>query len=229
MLDELAALDQEIRSCKHCGPILAQYPENPPGSTRGVVPRPILSPAIEAPIMLIGQAPGLTEYREGQPFAGSAGQEIRGLFVRCGLRHMEFDGTVYQTSAVKCFPGRKLNGERWEDRPPCATMHKLCGDFLSRQLDLVRPAVIVALGSVAMSSLDRLRRMTRRSLGEVVGTSEKWDDRTIVYLAHTSGTSRFLNSAANRDKQKCGMELLKTEIAALRAAGRLQTPAVMSS
>jgi uracil-DNA glycosylase family 4 len=215
---ELVNLDQEIRLCRSCENVLVGHPEDPPSVTRDVEPRPILSQPMRAPIMLVGQAPGLTEYRTGKPFSGPAGDGIRKLFAESGLHPSEFDRAVYQTSAVKCFPGRKRNRLRWEDRQPCGTMRRRCNTFLARQIELVEPRIIVAMGVVAMSALDRLRNVRRRALWDVVGTSELWGPIRLVYLSHTSGGNRSLNDPSNRAKQARATSILRAEVTGLRRA-----------
>jgi uracil-DNA glycosylase family 4 len=201
--------------------LLAKNPEDPLTSPRQVKPRPVLSASVCAPIMLLGQAPGLTEYRTGQPFSGQAGNSVRQLFGALGVPSSEFDRAVYQTSAVKCFPGRKLNkGGRSEDRPPCATMHRHCRSFLSRQIELVDPRLIITLGGAALAALDRLRGLPKRRLWEVVGTSENWGATRIVSIGHTSGANRSLNDAGNRAKQDRAFEILRRELLNQRISER---------
>lgn len=208
-------LESEIRSCTRCAMLLAVHPENPPRSMHGVLPKPIMSEPMRAPVMLIGQAPGLTEYETGRPFSGQAGDGIRKLFADCGVDPADFDRIVYQTSAVKCFPGRKKNKERWEDRQPSGVMLRYCSGFLERQINAVRPHLVVAMGGVATKAFDQIRGLPRRKLSDVLGTSESWQGITIVYLAHTSGGSRFLNDQANRIKQDRAKAILSSEVASL--------------
>jgi uracil-DNA glycosylase family 4 len=208
-------LDCEIRSCTRCAAVLAAHPENPPTAMRSVVSRPVLSPPMRAPLMLIGQAPGLTEYTTGRPFSGQAGDAIRQLFSSCGVPFMDFDRLVYQTSAVKCFPGRRKNRERWEDRPPCTTMLSHCSDFLARQIEEMQPKIIITLGSVAARALDKLRGIPRRPLSDVVGTTEHRGGTVIVFLAHTSGGSRFLSDESNKLKQERGKAAIASAVQSL--------------
>jgi uracil-DNA glycosylase len=84
--DQSLLLDQQIRSCRRCVDILARSPTNPPSDMSPTEPRPIASAVDHRPVMLIGQAPGLTEYRTGMPFQGGAGQQIRAIFCRSGSR-----------------------------------------------------------------------------------------------------------------------------------------------
>jgi uracil-DNA glycosylase family 4 len=171
--------------------------------------------------MLIGQAPGLREYDSGLPFQGPAGEDIRQFFATCGVRSGEFDHVVYQTSATKCFPGRKQNSDRWEDRQPDGKMLQACSGFLQRQIEIVAPYILVCLGGVAANALDKLRGCPSRRLGDVVGEVEEWGDRYIIFLAHTSGTSRFLNDGENKRRQKDGQRLLKHAVGMLRESGHL--------
>jgi uracil-DNA glycosylase len=212
-MPSVGELDKEIRSCAKCANILALWPEDGPPRGNPVVPRPVLSKPMSAPILLIGQAPGPTEYRTGRPFSGGAGDGIRELMAICGLPSAQFDQLVYQTSVVKCFPGRKLNGSRWEDRVPCGSMVSNCKPFLEAQIALVRPRLIVTLGGFPTLQLNRLRKIRgARPLSQLVGTVEDWKDIRILFLPHTSGKSRFFNADENKRKFKNAKELLSREI-----------------
>jgi uracil-DNA glycosylase family 4 len=218
----LQRLDAEIRSCVRCADSLIQCDVNPPSRPEKVVPRPILSTPFSASIMLIGQAPSLTEYDSGLPFQGQAGNGIRSLFAACDVRLHEFDSVVYQTSAAKCFPGRKLNKKgRPEERQPDGTMLRMCSGFLRSQIEIVNPRVVVCLGVVAAKAIDRLRGNPGRKLGNVVGTVEKWGDRRIIFLAHTSPGSRFLNDEENKRLQAQGQRHLEHTVGLLRESGSL--------
>ena len=96
-------------------------------------------------------------------------------------------------------------------------MRRSCSDFLKRQIKAIRPSLIVTLGGVAAEVLDRIRRLPRRTLSEVHGTSETWEGIAILYLAHTSGTSRFFNEPANRAKQKRAIAILAQELNRLKS------------
>jgi uracil-DNA glycosylase family 4 len=185
------------------------------------VPRPVLSKPQPAPIMLVGQAPGLTEYDSGLPFQGPAGAEIRTLFYACGVQPDEFDDIVYQTSAVKCFPGRKLNNGRWEDRQPNSGMLRSCAAFLREQVEVVDPLIIVCLGLVGAKAIDGLRGLSNRKMGDLLGTIEEWGRRKVIYLTHTSGTNRLLNSEENKLRQADGQRQFRHALEMLRNSGHL--------
>jgi DNA polymerase len=94
-----------------------------------------------AQIMLIGEGPGAEEDRTGRPFVGQAGQLLDAMILALGLRRDQ----VYIANVVKCRPPR--------NRPPEADETTACAPFLDRQIDLVGPGMIVALGRPAAQRL----------------------------------------------------------------------------
>lgn len=140
----ISKLANEIRSCRKCQSKLQEY---------GVVPRPIFGGGEGFPIMLIGQAPGKTEYEKNAPFQGDAGKSIKSLFHSCGMT--EFDKKVYQTSVTKCFPGRLPGAST--DRFPSVPEVSNCTPFLEMQLALLQPKLIVCLGALSWRAYARLR------------------------------------------------------------------------
>jgi uracil-DNA glycosylase family 4 len=173
--------------------------------------------------MLIGQAPGLTEYRTNEPFSGQAGQDIRALFQECGFSPSQFEQRVFTSAVAKCFPGSKLTkrrrseGFRREDIKPSTVMLANCRPYLLAQLQLVSPRVVVLLGSMALETYIELRTGSRSRplLEEYVGKVEDWDGRRVVPLAHSSGGSFWLNDPNHRAQQAQAKRLLAQELAAL--------------
>ncbi len=92
-------------------------------------------------IMFIGEGPGADEDQQGEPFVGRAGQLLNKMIEAMGLRRAD----VYIANVVKCRPP----GNRTPERDECET----CSPFLMRQIDVIRPKVIVALGAVAAKTL----------------------------------------------------------------------------
>lgn len=89
-MNEYTAFDSELSVCRKCESILAAISVNPSVSTACVEPPPIVSGIRSKPILLIGQAPGITEYQTRKPFQGSAGQKIREILREAGVA--DFDG-----------------------------------------------------------------------------------------------------------------------------------------
>ncbi len=129
MNDELKELVEEILSCKKC-PLHKTRKKPVPGE--GKVP---------SDLMLVGEAPGRKEDEEGRPFVGNAGK----LLTRCLLRIGISRSNVYITNIVKCRPPN--------NRTPTREEISSCIHYLVRQINIVRPKVIVALGSVAATYL----------------------------------------------------------------------------
>jgi DNA polymerase len=94
-----------------------------------------------AELMFIGEAPGADEDEKGEPFVGRAGQLLTNMIKAMGLRRED----VYIANIIKCRPP----GNRTPERDECET----CSPFLMRQIQVVAPKAIVALGAVAAKTL----------------------------------------------------------------------------
>jgi len=94
-----------------------------------------------AELMFVGEGPGADEDAQGEPFVGRAGQLLNNMIKAMGLRRED----VYIANIVKCRPP----GNRTPERDECET----CSPFLMRQIAVVKPKVIVALGAVAAKNL----------------------------------------------------------------------------
>ena len=95
----------------------------------------------KAELMFIGEAPGADEDEQGEPFVGRAGQLLNNMIKAMGLQREQ----VYIANIIKCRPP----GNRTPERDECET----CSPFLMRQIAVIRPKVIVALGAVAAKTL----------------------------------------------------------------------------
>ncbi len=94
-----------------------------------------------AELMFVGEGPGADEDTQGEPFVGRAGQLLNNMIKAMGLRRED----VYIANVVKCRPP----GNRTPERDECET----CSPFLMRQIAVVKPKVIVALGAVSAKNL----------------------------------------------------------------------------
>ncbi|MDP6579163.1 MAG: uracil-DNA glycosylase [Vicinamibacterales bacterium] len=95
----------------------------------------------DADLLFVGEAPGRDEDREGVPFVGRAGQLLTKIIASIGLTRDE----VYIANVIKCRPPNNRNPELDEVQS--------CEPFLFRQLDAVRPKVVMALGAFAIRTL----------------------------------------------------------------------------
>jgi uracil-DNA glycosylase family 4 len=205
----LAELEGEIRRCTQCRIKLGDF---------GVVPKPIFAGHAGAPVFLLGQAPGRTEYEKGRPFQGEAGASIKALFVKCGLQN--FDEVVYQTGVTKCFPERKPGAS--SDRLPSRQEVVNCFPFLLPQLALVQPRLLVCLGSLSWRAVLSLIESEQpgfcaREVGvatpaaarvsHLVGRRFAWRSMIVLPMIHPAGSANGAR-AKYPEADKASKELL---------------------
>ena len=171
-LPELSTLDtlaRQVEACTRCR--LA-------GSRRNVV---VGEGATGAPVMFVGEGPGAEEDRTGRPFVGQAGMLLDAMIFALGYERAE----VYIANVVKCRPPG--------NRDPQDDEMEACAEFLRRQIELVRPQVIVTLGRVSA------RRLTgsTQSMGALRG---RWTEYCGIPLLPTFHPAYLLRTpAAKRD------------------------------
>ena len=191
---ELAALHEEMRACRRC--LEAGYP---------IAPGAVCSGPASASVMVVGQAPGVTETEAGRPFNGPSGRRLFDWLARAGWEEGAFRATQYLSAVTKCYPGKGRGGKG--DRVPTRAEQALCAPFLERELALVRPRLIVPVGGLAVR---RFLGSRARRLGEVVGeVFEGEDGRRIVPLPHPSGASLWLNKPEHQALVHCAIERLR--------------------
>ncbi|MEZ5541689.1 MAG: uracil-DNA glycosylase [Pseudomonadota bacterium] len=113
--------------------------------------------------MLIGEAPGADEDRQGEPFVGRAGQLLNEMLYAAGMRRDQ----VYIANILKCRPPGNRN--------PLPQEVACCQDYLQRQIALVRPRIILALGGIAAQNL----LQTDLSVGRLRGSRHSYGARGI--------------------------------------------------
>jgi uracil-DNA glycosylase family 4 len=123
-------LETGIRECRGCGLCKGRKQAVPGSGDR------------QARWLLVGEAPGADEDATGLPFVGKAGKLLEAMLAALDLKR---DQGVYITNAVKCRPP--------ENRTPESAEIDACNHFLSQQIDLLQPEVILALGKPAAMAL----------------------------------------------------------------------------
>jgi uracil-DNA glycosylase family 4 len=163
---------------------------------------PVLSGRAGQRILLVGQAPGPVEDDVTRPFAGRAGAQLMRWFITAGFRdEHEVRDRVFLTSMTTCFPGRLPDNAG--DRRPSAREVALCSDWLNAYLELIDPALILCVGTLAHG-----RFLPGRRLDEIIGrawstSGEPLDEMppaeapVLLPLPHPSGQSRWLNDPAH--------------------------------
>jgi len=138
---ELEKIAEQVRQCRKCD--LGSLRTNAvPGEGNS-----------NARIMFVGEAPGADEDAQGRPFVGRAGQLLNKIIEACGLKRSD----VFIGNILKCRPP--------ENRDPRAEEIISCLPFLQRQIEIIDPEIIVALGAHAAKTLLN----TTKSIGQLRG------------------------------------------------------------
>jgi DNA polymerase len=138
--------------------------------------------ALNADLMFIGEAPGATEDRLAKPFVGRSGELLTKMIENVLQIKRE---EVYITNIVKCRPNN--------NREPSPTEAHTCQPFLLKQIELIRPKIIVALGATAYHYLTG----DETNISKVRGTIHKQNDYTLIPTYHPSYLLR--NPSAKKD------------------------------
>jgi len=138
----------------------------------------------DARLMLVGEAPGYEEEKRGEPFVGPAGQKLDDILKAMGLTRQE----VYISNIVKFRPATP--NQTTNNRKPTAEEMTACLPFVHAEIDIIRPACIVALGGTAAEGLLGLAG----SVGSMRGSWHRLDGIPVRVTYHPS---YLLQSGAN--------------------------------
>ena len=183
-LRSLGGLAEAAQSCQAC-PLYAR-------ATQAVFSE---GPA-RARVVLVGEQPGDVEDREGRPFVGPAGAVLDRALKAAGLERRR----VYLTNAVKHFSwepaaGRSESGDRGKRRihkKPRASEVKACRPWLDAELALIKPALIVCMGAVAVQAL----LGPKMTIGAARGQTFETGFGHAIVTRHPSSILRAIDKAA---------------------------------
>lgn len=143
----------------------------------------------QSKVVFVGEGPGADEDAQGFPFVGRAGQlltqMIEGTSAKEGIPLKRAD--VYICNVVKCRPP--------ENRTPQPDEMEICGQFLFRQLSVIQPKAICALGSTAAKAI----LGTKEGVTKLRGKWQKWRDIPVMVTYHPSYLLRPYNADAKRE------------------------------
>jgi uracil-DNA glycosylase family 4 len=154
-MSELTTLYDQIRVCQKCD--LAKGRTN---TVPGEGPE-------NAEIMMIGEAPGFHEDREGRPFVGAAGKLLDELLAGINLKRNQ----IYICNVLKCRPP--------QNRDPFPDEMESCKPYLDQQIELIKPKVIITISRFAMS-----RWYPDKKISEIHGRPKKVGDKVILPMYH---------------------------------------------
>ncbi len=138
--------------------------------------------------LVVGEAPGAEEDARGEPFVGQAGRLLDNMLASIGLRR---GANVYIANVLKCRPPGNRNPERTEvDR---------CSPYLQRQIELIRPKLILAMGRFAVQTL----LDTDASIGSLRGRVHKYRGVPLIVTYHPAYLLRSLHEKAKSWEDLC--------------------------
>jgi uracil-DNA glycosylase len=192
------ALDEHcerLAACRRCG--------------HGPEVLPIVSHARAPRAMLVGQAPGQVETTGGKPFAGRAGRTLFRWLERAGLDEPTARELLYIAAITRCYPGPHPAGRG--DRVPSPAERVRCADWLDDELRIIRPALVVPVGRLAIA-----RFLGSQPLDVVVGREHAiagdWGNATAIPLPHPSGASSWVHQAQNHALLERALDLLGSRL-----------------
>lgn len=171
-MNSLEEIADKVRQCTDC-PLWRSRTRAVPGEGPSQVK-----------LVFVGEAPGFYEDQEGRPFVGAAGRFLSELLTSIGLRRED----VYITNTVKCRPPN--------NRDPLPGEMDACKKYLDRQIELLRPRLVVTLGRHSMA-----RFLPRESITRVRGKPRKVGIVTVYPMLHPAAAlhQQSLRSAIEED------------------------------
>lgn len=146
---------------------------------------PVYGAPVASRVFLVGQAPGSREVEIRRPFAWTAGKVLFGWFEGIGLAEAAFRSLVHMSAVCRCFPGKNVGGG---DREPSRDEVSNCSPWLQRELQLLRPRLVLPVGKLAIHSF-----LPPAKLDALVGTQQtvRVGEAAVdvIPLPHPSGAS----------------------------------------
>ncbi|MFL5626249.1 MAG: uracil-DNA glycosylase family protein [Ktedonobacteraceae bacterium] len=186
----LSLLQQRIKSCRRC---------QEHGYIR--VAQPLVSGRSSDRILVIGQAPGHRSIEKNLPFSGPGGRILQKWLEQAGFPAGYLHNHTYLSSLTRCDPGPNPRGNG--DRRPSPQEIALCKPFLEAELRLLRPTVVLLVGTMAIEAF-----FGKVRLEDVIGTYQERDGMLFLPLPHPSGVSRWLNDPAHLQLHQEALKIL---------------------
>ena len=165
-MESLFSLCNEIKGCKRCDLHFSRKT-----AVCGIGDN-------SAEVMIVGEAPGSNEDQAGIPFVGRSGKLLDKMLIETGLPR----SSVYITNAVRCRP--KIG------RMPKITEIRKCTPFLSEEINMVDPLIIIPMGNSALKSLGIILRINFGRISEAQGNIYQANDRFILPQFHPAAILR---------------------------------------
>lgn len=182
--DRLASLRERVTVCLQCPQLAAARTQTVFGVGNS-----------DAELMFIGEAPGADEDRQGEPFVGRAGQLLTKIIAAMGFTRDD----VYIANVLKCRPHMPPGATG--NRPPTPNEMTTCLPYLTEQIEIIGPKVLVALGATAVEGLLGRRETMSRMRG-------RWHAYGETPLMITFHPSYLLRNQSLTEKRKVWEDML---------------------
>ncbi|QDV34872.1 uracil-DNA glycosylase family protein [Tautonia plasticadhaerens] len=195
--DVLKVIHQEIDECRICA-----------SSVQGLLKPASMKRGEAGKVMIVGKGPGRTEVQEGKAFSGPAGKKLEQWLSRCVPNPGEVRAGIYFTSVTKCL----------SPDPSFPILAKNCWKFLDRQIDAVRPALIISLGQEAYEALQVTDDSYAHAVCRLYDSSESMlftrfgCHYKLMVWPHPSGLNRWLNEQSNMARLETSFEIVRSEM-----------------
>lgn len=171
----------------------------------GVAGLPVTGAVRGTRVMLVGQAPGPHELDQRRPFAYTAGRRMFGWFrEHLGIDEQAFRERVYIAAVLRCFPGKDAAGG---DRVPSPGEIARCGHHLDRELSMLEPRLVIAVGTLA-AQLFGLSGQLRQTVGRMHRAGRAGMSFDVIVLPHPSGRSTWMNKPENAELLRESLALI---------------------
>jgi uracil-DNA glycosylase len=170
-----------------------------------VIGRPVVGAVAGARVMLVGQAPGPHEADSRRPFAYTAGRRLFSWMADLGVDEATFRERVHIAAVIRCFPGKdaKSGGDRVPDDEEIAR----CGAHLDREITILKPRLVIAVGTLASQQLIGIAQL-KDAVGRQHRAKRAGRTFDLVVLPHPSGRSTWLNKPENASLMRESLRLI---------------------
>jgi DNA polymerase len=151
---------------------------------------------LKAEIIIVGEAPGKNEDIKGVPFVGRAGKILDEMLLKIGLERKD----IYITNIVKCRPP--------ENRDPTPNEKKICSEHLDKQIEKMKPKVIVSLGRHSGKYLFEKYGLEFPGIGEAHGKSFKTESGLVLFPIYHPAAAIY-NQKLKKDLEEDFQNLIK--------------------
>lgn len=156
-------------------------------------------------VLLVAQAPGDKEPKLGRPFAWTAGKTLFRWFTEAAKMDEErFRASIYMAAVCRCFPGKNPTGG---DRVPSPQEVLNCSDWLKRELDILKPDLVIPVGKLAIAQFIPLQKLDQ-IIGRKFAVTCAGYSFNLIPLPHPSGASPWHRKEPGKGLLKRALKLI---------------------